>query len=283
VMPGNYNENITITKQINLIGLGSSQFSTSVGCVISGSITINVDTNGGDMFNNAVNISGFMIGSTVSFLSTENSILNMNNCYIYTDDNVSGRGLYFNPSASNSRLRLTNTSIISSGSSGLDPLLEITSISQVIMNNCILSAKGAQNCLKFSGTATCDTIANCKFESSTTSQTAPAIVLINTSGSNTFSFGQSVFIYSSTANKSASAVSSGICADSTSGNPNIVVLNSFFSLAGTNGSNFVIQDLQHGTPLTAIKLHFGNSSSLGNAQSIRGSNNTTKFLLNTVS
>jgi hypothetical protein len=262
--------------------MGSSQFSASVGCVISGSITINLNSNG-DLFNNTVNISGFMIGSTVSFLSTENSILNMDNCYIYTDDGSSGRGLYFNPTCVNSRLRLTNTHIVSGGSSGLDPLLEITKVGNLIMNNCVLSAKGAQNCLKFSATATCDTIANCKFESSTTSTTAPAIVSINTSASNTFSFGQCLFSYSSTANKSASAVSSGICADSTSGNPNIVVLNSFFSLAGTNGSNFVIQDLQHGTPLTAIKLHYGNSSSLGNAQSIRGSNNTTKFLLNTIS
>ena len=151
------------------------------------------------------------------------------------------------------------------------------------MNNCTLTAKGAQNCLKFSGTATCDTIANCKFESSTTSTTAPAIISIETNGSNTFSLGQCVFIYSSTANKSASAVSSGICVNSLSGNPNIAVLNSFFSLAGTNSSNFVVQDLGHGTALTAIKLHFGNSSSLGNAQSIRGTNNTTKFLLNTVS
>jgi hypothetical protein len=283
VLAGNYQENLTITKKVHLIGMGSSQYATSVGCVISGSITINVDTNGGDMFNNAVNISGFLIGSTVSFLSTENSILNMENCYIYTDDNVSGRGLYFNPTCTNSRLRLTNCLIVSGGSSGLDPLLEITKIGQVIMNNCTLSAKGAQNCLKFSGTATCDTIANCKFESSTTSTTAPAIVLINTSASNTFSFGQCVFIYSSTANKSASPSSSGICVNSLSGNPNVVVLNSFFSLAGTNASNFVVQDLGHGTALTAIKLHFGNSSSLSNAQYIQGTNNSTKFLLNTVS
>jgi hypothetical protein len=283
VLAGNYQENLTITKKVHLIGMGSSPYATSVGCVISGSITINVDTNGADMFNNAVNISGFLIGSTVSFLSTENSILNMENCYIYTDDNVSGRGLYFNPTCTNSRLRLTNCLIVSGGSSGLDPLLEITKIGQVIMNNCTLSAKGVQNCLKFSGTATCDTIANCKFESSTTSTTAPAIVLINTSASNTFSFGQSVFIYSSTANKSASPSSSGICVNSLSGNPNVVVLNSFFSLAGTNASNFVVQDLGHGTALTAIKLHFGNSSSLSNAQYIQGTNNSTKFLLNTVS
>ena len=97
-------------------------------------------------------------------------------------------------------------------------------------------------------------------------------------------FGQCVFRYASTTNKSASAISSGICANSVVGNPNIVVLNSFFALAGTtNQSNFVIQDLGHGTALTAIKLHFGNSSSLGNAQNIQGTNNTTKFLLNTVS
>ena len=282
-MAGNYTENLTITKKLNLVGAGSSMFNTNVNCCVSGSITINVDANGNDIFNNCVNISGFLIGSLVSFVSTENSILNIDNCYIYTDDNASGRGLYFNPSCANSRLRLTNSQIISGGSSGLDPLLEITSISSVIMNNVIISAKGVQSCLKFSGSATCDTIANCKFESSTSSAVAAPIIYINTSASNTFSFGQCVFRYASTTNKSASAISSGICANSVIGNPNIVVLNSFFALAGTNGSNFVIQDLGHGTALTAIKLHFGNSSSLGNAQNIQGSNNTTKFLLNTVS
>jgi len=230
-----------------------------------------------------VNISGFLVGSKIEFLSSANSMLNIDNCYIYTDDNVSGRGLYFNPSCANSRLKLTNSQIISGGSSGLDPLVEITSISQVIMNNVIISAKGVQNCLKFSGTATCDTIANCKFESGTASAVAPPIVYINTSASNTFSFGQCVFRYASTTNKSASAFSSGICANSTSGNPNIVCLNSFFALAGTNGTNFAIQDLGHGTPLTAITAHFGNSATLGNTNRIQGNSNTTKFTLQTVS
>jgi len=52
VMAGNYNENLTITKKINLVGVGSSMFNTNVNCSVN-SISIDVDTNGGDIFNNA--------------------------------------------------------------------------------------------------------------------------------------------------------------------------------------------------------------------------------------
>jgi hypothetical protein len=284
VLPGNYNENLTITKRIHLIGMAQSPYSASVGCVISGSININVGSNGGDMFNNAVNISGFLIGSQVSFISTQNSILNMENCYIYSDDNVSGRGLYFNPSCANSRLRLTNTIIISGGSSGLDPLIEITSVSQVLMNNCYFSAKGLQNVLKFSGTATCDTINNVKFESGNSGANIQAIVEITATVSATYTFSNCGFIYASATNKSANAQASGIYSNSSTGNNRIVALYCSFFLLGTSSSlNYAIQDAYTGGASQMIVLYYMNGASLQNAFSIRGTLNVSKFQLQIVS
>ncbi len=284
VLPGNYVENLTITKKVHLIGMAQSPYSASVGCVISGSININVGSNGGDMFNNAVNISGFLIGSQVSFISTQNSILNMENCYIYTDDNASGRGLYFNPSCANSRLRLTNTIIQSGGSSGLDPLVEITSVSQVLMNNCYFSAKGLQNVLKFSGTATCDTINNVKFESGNSGANIPAIVEITATVSATYTFSNCGFIYASATNKSANAQASGIYSNSSTGNNRIVALYCSFFLLGTSSNlNYAIQDAYHGGASQMIVLYYMNGASLQNAFSIRGNINQTKFQLQIVS
>lgn len=284
VMAGTYNENLTISKKINLIGMASSPYNASVGCVIGGSVTININSNGGDIFNNACNISGFLIGSLVSFVSTANSILNIENCYLYSDDNISGRALYFNPSCANSRLRLTNTIIISGGSAGLDPLIEITSVSQTTMNNCYFSAKGLQNVLKFSGSATCDTINTVKFESANTGANVSAIVEITATVSATYTFSNCGFLYASTTNKSANAQASGIYSNSSTGNNRIVALYCSFFLLGTSSSlNYAIQDAYHGGASQMIVLYYMNGASLQNAFAIHANNNQNKFQLQIVS
>jgi hypothetical protein len=283
VLAGNYNENLTITKRIHLIGMATSPFSSSVGCAIGGSITINVGSNGGDLFNNAVNISGFLIGSQVSFVSTENSILNINDCYIYTDDNTSGRGLYFNPTCENSRLRITNSQIISGGSSGLDPLVEITKSSSVTMNNVIINSKGIQNVLKFSGTATCDSISNCRFISDTASAVAPEIVSITSTNSGTYTFSSCGFQYGSTTNKTANPTSSGIRCSPSSGNPRVVILYCSFFLLGTNTQQYAVEDANHAQPNQMIVLYYMNGASLQNAFAIHANNNQNKFQLQVVS
>jgi hypothetical protein len=283
VQAGSYNESLTITTKINLIGMGNSSYESSVGCSINGSININVGQNGADMFNNCVNISGFLIGSLVSFISTENSILNIENCYLYSDDNTSGRALYFNPSSVNSRLRITNTIINSGGSVGLDPLVEITKSSSLTINNVILNAKGLQNVLCFSGTATCDTINNCKIENSVVSDVAPALVRINSTNSGTYTFTNCGFIYSDTTDKSSSPSSSGILCDSASGNPRVVILYCSFFLFGTTTANYAVQDLNYGTATAMGCLYYMNNASLNNAFSIRAILNTNKFQLQIVS
>lgn len=282
VQAGSYNENLNITSKINIIGLGTSPFSSSVGCEIGGSININVSQNGSDMFNNCVNISGFLIGSLVSFNSSANSILNIENCYLYSDDNTSGRALYFNPTSNNSRLRLTNTLIVSGGSQGTDPLVEITKESLVTINNVLMNSKGIQNVMMFSGTATCDTINNCKFVSDVNSALAPEIVAITSTNSGTYTFTNCGFLYGSSINKTSPS-SSGIRSSTTAGNPRIVILYCSFFLLGTTIQQYAVLDANHSTNKQIICLYYMNGASPSNAFAINANNNQNKFQLQVVS
>jgi len=283
VQAGTYTENLEISKKINLVGLGTSPFSSGVGCTINGTMTITIDANGSDMFNNACCLSGFLITNCVTFDSTVNSMLNIENCYIYSHNDASGRALYFNPSATNSRLRVTNTQIVSGGTTGLNPLVEVTKSGSVTMSNVILNSKGLQNVLKFSGTATCDTITNCKFESDVVSAVAPAIVSVTSTNSATYTFNNCGFLYGDTTSKAASAVSSGICCSGVSGNPRVVILYCSFFLFGTTVANYAVQDTNYGTGTAMACLYYMNNASLTNAFSIHAILNTNKFQLNIVS
>jgi len=282
VMGGSYNENLTITKKMVITGQAQSPAGANVNNAINGNISINVNSNASSLFNNFVILQGLLITGKVSFTSSEDSGLVLNNSYIYTNDDADGCGLLFSPTATNSRLRLWNSQIISSGVNGLNPLLSITKGSSCILNNCYFSGKGLQPCLQFSGNATCDTITNIKFENGNTSASVEPLVKITNSG--TFSFNQCAFFYASATNKSANASASGILCNSVSGNPNVLCVYSTFYLLGTNNSNFAIQDLQHGTaPTQMLCLYYMNGANIGNAFSIRGNQNQTKFQLQVVS
>ena len=282
VLAGVYTEDITIRKKVNLVGLGSSPFSSGVGCQLNGVIYVTIDANGTDIFNNACCISGLLLTGSLQFTSTANSVLNLDNMYIYSAD-LSGRALYFNPSCTNSRLRITNSQISTSGTTGTNPLIEVTKIGQVIMNNCICTAKNNQNVLTFSGTSTCDTINNCKFESDVVSSTAAAIVSITSTNSGTYTFTNCGFVYADTTSKAASPVSCGICCSAGSGNPRIVALYCSFFLLGTTSANYAIQDINYGTGTAMACLYYMNGGSLTNAFAIHAVLNTNKFQLNVVS
>lgn len=283
VMAGTYSGAITITKKVYLQGQANTPFEAGVGCQISGAITVTIDDSTSTLFNNGVYISGFLIGSVVTFDSSVDSMLNIDNCYIYTPDNASGRGVYFNPSATNGRLRITNTQIVSGGVDGLEPLVELTKSGSLIMNNCIINSKGVQNCLKFSGTATCDTVNYVKFESDTSSASASPIVEITSTNSASHAFANCGFIYGSSTSKTANANASGILCNSASGNPSVVSTYNTFILAGTNGSNYAIQDLKAGTANVMVCLFYMNGATPNNAYAINATNAVNKFQLVTVS
>jgi len=282
-MPGQYDGIINITRKVYIQGLGTSPFEASVGCYFSGTINIDLGTAGGGMFNNGVNLSGLLLASTINYSSSYDGMLNIENCYLYTNDDTEGYAIMFNPVSTNGRLRITNTIINSGGVDGVEPLINIFKSSSLTMNNCQITAKGLQTCLRFTDTATCDTINTCKFTNTNTSALVPALCEIVTSNGGLFSWSNCGFIYSSTTNKATNPNASGILSNPSAGNPNIVSLYNSYFLAGTTNANFAIQDLKHGTANQFICLFFSNNASLGNANSIRGTNNTNKFLLQTVS
>lgn len=285
VLAGEYTENITISKKVYIQGEAQTALSASVGCCLTGSITVNINSNGNDMFNNQVTISGILINGWVNNVSNVNHMLCLENCYIYSPNDTSGRGLYNNTSSSDCRLKLWNCQIISGGSNGTDPLMEIVSRSQVSMNYCSLSAKGNQSVLIFSGTSNCDSVNNCKFENSNSAGlTAQPVVKITSNISATFTFTNCAFIYSNSSDKTANPNASGILNQNLSGNNTIICLYNTFLLAGTNTSNnYSIQDFNHATPTQMICLYYMSGATPANAFAIHGNNNQNKFQLQIVS
>jgi hypothetical protein len=268
VMQGYYDGIINITRKVYIQGLGTSPFEASTGCYFSGTINIDLQTAGGGMFNNAVNISGLLLGAPIVYSSSYDGCLNIENCYFYTNDDEEGYAIMFNPVSTDGRLRITNTLIVSGGVDGVEPLINIFKASSLTMNNCQLTAKGLQNCLRFSSTATCDTINFCKFTNTNTSASVPALCEIQTTNGGLFSWANCGFVYSSSTNKASNANASGILSNPSSGNPNIVSLYNTFFLAGTTTANYAIQDLQHGTIRQFIVLFYMNNASLNNAYQI---------------
>ena len=285
VQGGEYTENLLITKKVYIQGEAQSSLSASSGCCITGVVTVLVNANGGDMFDNQVTLSGLLIDGLVKNTSTVNHMLCLENCYIFAPDNSFGQALTHNPSSTDSRLKLWNCQFISSGSSGTSPLVEIASKGQVNMQYCYLSAKGVQNVLMFSGTGNCDTIANCKLENGNSAGlTAKAVCEITANSSATYTFANCAFIYTSNVSKSANPNASGIRNANTSGNNTIISLYNTFLLNGTDkNSNYAIQDFNHTTLIQMICLFYMSNALPNTAFAIHGNNNQNKFQMDTVS
>jgi len=283
VMQGLYDGNINITRKVYIQGLGTSPFEASTGCYFSGTITIDLQTIGGGMFNNAVNLSGLLLASPIVYSSSYDGCLNIDNCYLFTNDDEEGYAIMFNPVSTDGRLRITNTIINSGGVDGVEPLINIFKASSLIMNNCLFTAKGLQNCLRFSSTATCDTINFCKFTNTNSSASVPALVEITSTNSASHAFSNCGFIYSSSTNKSGNANASGILCNSSSGNPTVINTYNQFFLTGTTSANYAVQDLKHATANQMLCFFYMSSAMVNNAFQIRGNNNQNKFQLVTVS
>jgi len=282
-MTGKYTENISINSKIYLIGQGTGIHNTVNGTEIDGTININITT-AESMHNNTVNISGFLIIGNIVYNSVESATLNLNNVYIYSNDDYSGNCLDFSPTSADSRLRLDNCIFVSGGVSGQTPLVKITSKSLLTMNNCDFTCKGVQNCLLFSASATCDIVNFCRFACSSSLGNVKALVELQGTASSTFTFSNCGFLYSSSTNKSANTEASGILSNSSVSNNTIVCINSTFFLLGTDKTqNHCIEDLFKNTSSQMICLHYGNSASLNNANGINATNNSNKFQLSPVS
>ena len=275
---GVYSESFTITKPCFIQGLGKSTYEDGVGCQITGTITVNIPTTG-NMFNTCFNLSGVLLSGYINNISNGDTCLNLRDVYIYS----SGSSIVHNPSGL-SRLRIQDCYFNSVDTSSTDPLLDIRSESSLLMSNTIINAKGLQSCLKFSASATCDTVVNCKFECGNTSASVQPLVYVAGTTSATFTFTNCGFLYSSTTSKSANALACGIYNNTSTGNNRIVSLyNSFFLLGTDVNLNYAIEDAKYGTANAMAVLYYMCGASLANAFSIHAIQNVNKFQLNIVS
>lgn len=275
---GVYSESFTITKPCFIQGLGKSTYEDGVGCQITGTITVNIPTSG-NLFNTCFNLSGVLLSGYINNISNGDVCVNLRDVYIYS----SGSSILHNPSGL-SRLRIQDCFFNSVNTSSTDPLLDIRSGSSLLMSNTIINAKGLQSCLKFSTSATCDTVVNCKFECDNTSASVEPLVYVAGTASATFTFTYCGFLYSSTTSKSANALACGIYNNTSTGNNRIVSLyNSFFLLGTDVNLNYAIEDAKYGTANAMAVLYYMCGASLANAFSIHAIQNVNKFQLNIVS
>jgi len=280
---GVYTENITITKKMFLKGMApSNSDGCSVGCQIAGDITISMDSNDGDMQNNQVSLSNLLITGEIicNSASTARSVLTITDCYLYNDSG-SGSMIHYNPNASDGRVRIYNSKIINQSVSGNQATIHISK-GMLKMQLCEISGSSDVNILKLDGTARVDSVVLCSFTSNTASTTAASIVELSGTG-NVYTFSQNAFIYTSSANKSASVNSCAILCNSATTQPTVILTYNSFFLGGTsNLTNFVLQDANFGNARTAIILYFSNNANLNNAYQLKGSAGVNKFSLQNV-
>lgn len=262
---GNYNENLTITKPVNIKGVGVQTTMSSLTQMIVGDITIAITSGDAQMFNNVIGLSNLYITGIIEANSacTTNFVLLMDSCSVYKEGNNSGRLLHFNPdNCTDARLRLSNCKFQNNGTSGTSPLIEVN-LGMVRMTQCELTTASASNVLKLSNFAKVDSITLTQFNSASTSTTAPELVLINSTGSPACTFSNCAFIYSSNSDKSNNINS---CAIRTGAICFVVLLYNFFSLSGTipfNGvkGNYILRDDNSGNPASQANILFFSNNS----------------------
>jgi hypothetical protein len=285
VLPGTY-EGFNVTKKIFIKGCApSNPDGCSVGCQINSDITIAIDANDGDMFNNVVSISNFLIaGASIedNSGSTARHVLNISDCYLYHDNGASGRLIHFNPDATDGRLQIFNSRVVNQSVDGTNPMVE-ASIGMVKLGQTVFQCAGVQNCFAFTGTSRVDSIVQCSFTSTTASDVAPPIVSITSTTTSGFTFAQCAFIYGSSTNKSANANSCGIYSETPGVATTLILTNNSFFLTGTTiANNYAVQDGDAATAHPLVVLYFSNNASPNTASAIRGTPGVTKFSLQAV-
>lgn len=263
VLGGDYStESLVIKKKIQIIGNAGSNDACGVGCQI-GNVSIEIDANGNDVFNNAVVLQGLQINGLVEAgaNATNSFVLHINDCYLYKSSG-NGRMLYVHPSASDCRVWLNKTRIYNASVDAIYPVVEMSkgmfksTLSEFL-------AAGNSSVLTFSGTARCDSITLSTFSNSSSLEAVPALVELNSSTGSAFVFGNCSFVYSNTASKINSINS---CAIKTTSRAFVILLFNYFGLSGTrnysNGSgNYVLRDPNASNPYTRSNvLFFSNSS-----------------------
>lgn len=285
---GQYTENITISKsRIAIVGANPTANRSNTISEIIGTITINLTSGNADMNNNNICLSNIQLNAALYDITTFNSPhrVVIKNCFLVSTDNALTMDVN---SSVDYRLFIDSSTIQSSLTTSTQPLIRCNGSGMISLINSQFIQTGIENVLQLNGTVRCDTMALCAYTNTSTSADAKAIVSINTSGTNIYTFGQNSFVYSSATAKSNTTTASAIYLNPPISNGNVctlIILNNFVSLTGLPSGS----DAFHTIATTGYYyiLHAGNYSSsslLGtSAHNIAGSNNTNKFSMTAVS
>lgn len=278
VMNGSYTGDLAIAYKIAIVGTATDAYTNSVGCEVVGNIGIALSHNDGDMFNNQVNISGLQVLGHITNTSSADQCLNLVDVESYSN----GGCVNHAPTSTDSRLRLIRSSFSAADSTDTTAIISVSATGLLLMETCIVQAKGVQNCLSLSGSATCQGIAYCEFTNDSTDATVPALVSLNTTGEGPYSFTSCQFVYEDGTAKT-DATASGIYTNAVSGNPIIYVLSSTFILNGTSTLQFAVEDGGFGTGTASVFFYNDCSAQPSLSFGIHGVLNTNKFQMTVVS
>lgn len=274
---GTYTENLTITKKLYIIGSNNTRYVNTM-CSIQGSVTVNLTSSVVDLFNSHVGLIGVQIVGAVEDVSTQQHVLLLKDCYIYTNN---GRALYQNSSVDN-RTYLENLIVSQDGSTSTDPLIEIKSGMTDIIN-CHFTCKSNAHVLLLSGNSRTNKIYMNTLESSNSSASLKSIVNITTSQFNSVkTFNYCNFVYgSATAKSSASPnYSCGVLITGYVGSLSYVsITNCNFALAGMTSGYCVQNTNLHSSVVLYRNNTTSSSKALRSASDICGFEGITKYKL----
>ena len=237
VAPGQYTENLTITKGYLTIQ-GADTLPVPTGTIkLNGNISIAI-VGSDDLFGRQFNLSGFDITGTITDTSTAQHSISLKNIY----SSANGvRNLYINSTATNARTYIVNCFFSQNGSATV-PMIECN-LGWILIENSNLSTSSNTNCLLISGSALAVRVAFNTFENSNNSTSLASCVRITSSSISYHNFGGNTFTFTTLALRNTSPNTSGILFSTGSVNPNAVIAQNIFSLLGTTdsgGANHVI-------------------------------------------
>lgn len=157
VAPGNYNENISLTRPYTTIVGQEGKLKTTF---ITGTLTINPAVNTGSMFSNTFALYNLFVNGTTTLAGTIQCSLDVFNCVLYSSSDKTF--VVTSTASGGNRLRFTFTDFTCVGNY---IAIDISNTTNCIISDANISCASTTDATKFTGSTL--TINNCLFSSST--------------------------------------------------------------------------------------------------------------------
>lgn len=248
---GHYTETLTFNKGYVILQGGINSQTMNEVTEITGTVNINA-SGASDLFNRQIGFVGLNItclaGSAYNNTSVTPTNVWFQDCKISV---VNQFYVHTSGAPADARTYFTNCEISQTNAANTLPIVSI-SYGAVEIERCDFAADGNCNSLLLGGTATLYRMSLTTFEHTTASATAAPMFQLTTTSLSSHNIGQTTFTYTNTTSKAASPTSCGIYINS-GVNTTIILLNSYFTLAGCIGSaNNIIAYNGVGSPALLI-------------------------------